>query len=471
MTLAEANVLKALSTDANYRADIDALRSLTVQSAEAVSSLGSQFKALSANLAQNNGYVSLVMQNSTDCGALPVSVEIIKVTCPLYQGDIKAIYADCAFDETLTLRHSADFAGSGDNYTYEWFYRRVGNTVWIQDPTQTNEDLTIQGPGLKTLEDYQYYCHYRPLAGGGPCGTGWSPDTVPQLAEGWIKRVLRGVNPFTQITADFHNTVVDTTANAIQQAGHRWEGNIALNCSPGNQFGLIEAYETILKRGIDLSIGAGLPLIDDTALRLAAGQLVDLYMLLGNEAYADAQDPTIGFGTENGQYTATSVHCFQGQVNSLLAEELALLRGRDGPYGNDSSFGTRVDIPPVYNRLYWNFGPDIGGQAAYILNYNITEKNGVAPINAADAQIMFPQGHGDAWGHYLSAIKSYYDLFTNPNYTWVPEVEDININGADVQVSYQHERKFARVAAARARTGAEILNLTYRNYYAEDPAR
>ena len=46
------------------------------------------------------------------------------------------------------------------------------------------------------------------------------------------------------------------------------------------------------------SIGAGIPLTDDTALRLAAGQIADLYMLLGNEAYADAQDPTIGFGTE-----------------------------------------------------------------------------------------------------------------------------------------------------------------------------
>ena len=38
---------------------------------------------------------------------------IFDYTCPLYQGDIKPIYADCAFDETLTLRHSADFAGNG----------------------------------------------------------------------------------------------------------------------------------------------------------------------------------------------------------------------------------------------------------------------------------------------------------------------------------------------------------------------
>jgi uncharacterized delta-60 repeat protein len=468
MTLAEANALKSLSANATYRAAIDALRAITVAAQAGVSSLGSQFKALSAATAPGPGYVALAMQNSGACGALPVSVEIIKVACPLYQGDIKPIYADCAFDETLTLRHSADFAGNGDNYSYEWFYRRSGTANWIALPGQTNQDITISGPGLRTLEDYEYYCHYRPLSGT-VCGTGFSPDTHAQLAEGWIKRVLRGVNPFTQVTADFHVSSVDTTASMIQQAGSRWEGDIALNCLPGNQFGLIQAYETVLRRGIDLSIGAGIPLTDDTALRLAAGQLSDLYLLLGNEAYADAQDPTIGFGTDSGQYTASSIFCFQGQVNSLLQEELTLLRGRDGPYGADNSPGTRVDVSPVYNRLYWNFGPDQPGQTAYVLNYNITDKDGSGVVNATDARIMFPQGHGDAWGHYLSAIMAYYQLFSNPNYTWVPEYESVNINGADVQVNYQHERKFAKIAAARARTGAEIVNLTYRSLYTEDP--
>jgi len=470
MTLADAGALKALSANAVYRAAIDFLRAETVFSEAGVSSLGSQFKALSAAFAQGQGYISLAMQNRDACGTLPISIEILKITCPLYQGDIKAIYADCAFDETLTLRHSADFAGNGDNYKYEWFYRKVGDTTWIMDPIQTNQDLTIKGPGLRTLEDYEYYCHYQPLSGSNLCGAGPSPDTYPQLAEGWIKRVLRGVNPFTQLNTDFHAGGVNTTASMIQQAGHRWEGSIALNCLPGNNFGLIEAYETVLRRGIDLSIGAGIPLTDDTALRLAAGQLSDLYMLLGNEAYADAQDPTIGFGTDNGQFTASSIYCFQGEAGSLLEEELILLRGRDGPFGSENSGGTRVDIAPVYNRLFWNFGADPAGQTAYALNYNITDQDGNGTVNATDARIQFPQGHGDAWGHYLSAIMSYYRLFSNPNYNWVPEFEDVNINGADVQVNYQHERKFGKIAAARARTGAEILNLTYRSLYTEDPA-
>jgi uncharacterized delta-60 repeat protein len=470
MTTADANALKALSANSTYRAAIDALRATTVLSTSGVASLGSQFKALSAAYAQGQGYVSLAMQNSGACGALPVSVEIIKVTCPLYQGDIKALSPDCPFDETMTLRHSADFAGNGDNYTYQWFYRKVGDTAWIMDPVQTNQDLTITGPGLRTLEDYEYYCHYQPIAGEGLCGAGFSPDTQPQLAEGWIKRVIAGVNPFTQVTTGFHIDSVSTTSSMIQQAGARWQGDIALNCLPGNQYGLIQAYETVLRRGIDLSIGAGIPLTDDTALRLAAGQLSDLYMLLGNEAYADAEDPTIGFGTDNGQFTASSIFCFQGEASSLLDEELILLRGRDGPFGNDNSPGTRVDVAPVYNRLFWNFGSDPSGQTAYVLNYNITDQDGNGTINATDARIEFPQGHGDAWGHYLSAITPYYRLFSNPNYTWVPEYENVNINGANVQVNYQHERKFAKVAAARAQTGVEILDLTYRSLYTEDPA-
>jgi len=56
-------------------------------------------------------------------------------------------------------------------------------------------------------------------------------------------------------------------------------------------------------------------------------------MLLGNEAYADAQDPTIAFPQELSSNThggtATSIFPFMNQVPNLLAEELTLLRGRD----------------------------------------------------------------------------------------------------------------------------------------------
>jgi hypothetical protein len=60
-------------------------------------------------------------------------------------------------------------------------------------------------------------------------------------------------------------------------------------------------------------------------------RLSDLYMLLGNEAYADTSEPTIAFGTDSGQYgnEASTIHCVQNQTATLLKEELALLGGRD----------------------------------------------------------------------------------------------------------------------------------------------
>src|SRR6185369_1773140 len=121
-------------------------------------------------------------------------------------------------------------------------------------------------------------------------------------------------------------------ASLLTQAGHRWEGDIALNADTINNYGLIEIYETVLRRGRSLSIDSGInfgPAND--ALLLAAGYLNDLYMAIGNEASADAANPTIGIGTKDNTYgeIATALFSFKGQLPSLLEEELALLRGRD----------------------------------------------------------------------------------------------------------------------------------------------
>src|SRR6185503_3576179 len=214
----------------------------------------------------------------------------------------------------------------------------------------------------------------------------------------------------------------------------------------------------------------GTPPVDyppaNDALLLAAGRLADLYMLLGNEAYADAADPTIAFGTDDGIYgsQATSIHCFMNQTASLLEEELGLLRGRD------NSKLPSVQTHPVYNRFIWNFTRDItGGEVAYALNYNIRNVNGdvAGTINEADAKHLYPQGHGDAWGHYLTAIKNYYRLLRSPHFTWVPRIEAVTVGGVPVSVDYLDERKFAAAAAARARAGAEIVNLTFRSTYLE----
>ena len=159
------------------------------------------------------------------------------------------------------------------------------------------------------------------------------------------------------------------------------------------------------------------------ALLLAAGYLNDLYMMLGNEAWADAANPTIGIGSKDSTYgdIATALFAFKGQMASLLEEELALLRGRD------DFLVPGVTTRPVYNRMFWNYTRGIdSGEVIYALNYNIQENNdsGVdGVINADDARKMFPQGHGDAYGHYLTALKGYYSLLMDTDFDLVPRIE------------------------------------------------
>ena len=83
---------------------------------------------------------------------------------------------------------------------------------------------------------------------------GFSQWTEPQLAEGWIKRVLAGINPFNQRVTDLFNNAANTDASILTQAGKRWEGDVALNLENINNAGLIEIYETVLRRGKMLSL-------------------------------------------------------------------------------------------------------------------------------------------------------------------------------------------------------------------------
>jgi hypothetical protein len=299
-----------------------------------------------------------------------------------------------------------------------------------------------------------------------PNAGGWSKWTEPALAEGWIKRALAGINPFQQRTTDLFSNAISTDVSLVQQAGKRWEGDIALNLANINNFGLIEIYETILRRGKMLSID-GAPAINyspaNDALLLAAGYLSDLYMIHGNEAYADAANPTIAYGIDSGAVygdVSTSLFAFKGQLPGVIDEELALLRGRD----NALQPGTQVT--PVYNRLVWNYTRGIAsGEAIYALNYNIKDTNGDGVVDAADAALAYPQGHGDAYGHYLTALTGYYGLLANPNFSWVPRTEAVTVLGKPVAVDYLDERKFATAAAGLARAAGQIIDLTYRQTY------
>ena len=411
----------------------------------------------------------------------PVSVLVIQVADVLYPGELKLILPPNPLSELQTVQQVVDLAGQTANFQFDW---RIAAPVdglppllnktndpgaqWLPlDPRKYADGVRAvigQTADVQALGDNYLIMRYRATNGNYSVNsTNWSQWTDPQLAEGWIKRVLAGINPFNQRVTDLFNNSVNTEVSLLSQAGPRWEGNVALNAESINNYGLIAIYETVLNRGKGLSINAGInygPAND--ALLLAAGYINDLYMMLGNEASADAANPTIGIGTKDSTYgdIATSLFSFQGQVPSLLAEEMALLQGRD------DFLQPGVQLSPVYNRLVWNYTRGIAaGEVIYALNYNILDQNHDGAIGADDAQILYPQGHGDAYGHYLTALKGYYGLLLNSSFDWVPRIEAVNILGKAVSVGYLDERKFAAAAAAVATAGKQIFDLTWRNDY------
>lgn len=464
--------------------------------------------ALTAGFSQGSGLLTVAFNNSPALAPLPVSLEVIQVGCLVspagpsgpeifapYQGQINVLAPENIFDEQLVLRHGGDFGGNPDALEFQWFFQpdNTGSPPalppdpengqlngWIQfpvDQAQGAVEINIEGANIRTLSDNWYLARYRGLPGcnnqvewslwaGSPGGT--PRDPLAQLAEGWVKRVLNRLNPFEARVQNFAQAATNNYASMLIQLGERFEGPIALNNDPDNlnSIGLIEAYTTVLRRALQLSVD-GTPPVNfgpaNNAILLVASRLVEFYTLLGNEAFADAQDPTIGITTNNGTFSlAPSIFNFQNQLASLLDEELVLLRGRDTTNGP-------VTARPVYNRLFWNFTTG-DGEVAYAQSYNISDQNFDGVIDEFDARIQFPQGHGDAWGHYLTAGKIYYDLLRHPFYSWDPRTEALTVAGVPIEVDFEDERQFTETAAAKAKTGAELVDLTYRARYVEDPA-
>jgi len=457
-------------------------------------------KALSAGNAAGVGYVTMAYNNDPSAGDLPVSLQVIKVGCTqnhlgedsTYRGNVLVIQSDNIFDEKLTLRHTGDFGGRPDEFEFEWWLAPVDDTgvsptllpasyPWLKwtrlEPgmSEMGPEITIEGANPTTLSDNWLIVRYK---GYPVCGNAyrWSafagdPSAKPsevraQLAEGWIKRVTNGLNPFDTRVTDYVSAEVNTSVDMVRQAGTRYEGPIAFNGDPDNlnSIGLIEAYQTVLNRGRSLSVDSNINHQGaNTALLNVTTRLAALYMLLGNEAYMDALDPTVGLSTDSAfGARSAALFSFMNQFNAsfgLIDEELALLRGRDETLGG-------VAAPPNYNRLTWNF-TNGDGEVAYVNNYNIKDFNEDGSLNEADAAIMYPQGHGDAWGHHLTAIKMYYELLRHPNYTWVPRVEPISVAGAPLVADYYDERRFASAAVNLARSGADIVDLTYRKQFAD----
>ncbi len=365
----------------------------------------------------------------------------------------------------------------------------TSGTYWqtASDPLGKNTNMAPVGGSPQNpfggaqfvLNDRWFTMRYRPkintgnimAPGSDQNAIPWSRWLPPQFVEGWVKRVLAAINPFEQRVKDLNNNAVNTDVSVLTQAGKRWEGDIALTLENINDVGLIEIYETVLNRAKNMSIDANTNDPDtNNALVLAAGYLNDLYTIVGNEAFADAANPTISIDDMQGiSQVNTSRFSFEGQAASALDEELALLRGRDGFVSPGTS------TSPAYNRLWWNYTQGINsGQLIYAVNYNIREKAGSSTANGvideADAQRMFPQGHGDAYGHYLTALTGYYRLISHPNFTWQPRAESVTVAGQPVTVDFADERKFAAAAGNVARTAQQICSLVHRQTYQDDPA-
>jgi hypothetical protein len=425
------------------------------------------------------GYVVLALQDGsafTPAGDQP-ALQVIRVGTNLHQGNLALVTSANPLSAFLTLEQTVDLAGQGAaNFNFDWRIKPPNagapdGTNYLEwpaiDASKYPDGIraTLGGKAdVQALSDNYVVMRYQSKTPGDITGGEWSEWTQPQLAEGWIKRVLAGVNPFDQRVTDLLNHAVNDQVSLLSQAGPRWEGNIALSQDTLNDYGLIPIYETVLNIGRNLSIDAGInygPAND--ALLLASGYLSDLYSILGNEAWAEANNPTISVGTNAALGSvSTSLFPFLGETATLLEQELDQLRGRD-------DFEVPgVIIPPVYNRLYWNYTKGINsGEVIYALNFDIKPAPGNASgvIDAADAQYLYPQGHGDAYGHYLTAAFNYYRLLLNPNFTWVPQPEAVTVLGTPVLVNYMHERKFAQSAAAMAQSGLLVYNLTWRGEY------
>ncbi len=294
-----------------------------------------------------------------------------------------------------------------------------------------------------------------------------SKNYIPQLVMGWVKRVLDRINPYEARYTDFFNSESPATySSQIQIAGAPFAGMVALNPDKNviERTGLIELYQTVLARARQLSIDNSTNAVStdgiNQALLLAATRLATLYDLLAREAYSDAQDSTIAVTSDSSSAGLASVapytFAFQGMVADVMQEELALLRGTDF-----------LKSYPVYNRLFWNYSKGLG-EAAYNVNYNIADVNQNGFINEDDARLLYPQGHGDAWGHFLSALGMHYTLLQDPNFHWLARSELYSLMQNVLPVDYLDEKTFAREAAGKAQAGRDIVRATYRQYFTQN---
>ena len=465
-----------------------------------------------------------VAENNDPKASGAVALHIIKLAHERYRGSVNVITPRDAFDDRIELKHTGDFGGNTAEIYYQWYVRDVSPLAEAGTPDgaySNNWQVYAQGLGLNsiafegrpdiTLADKFFFVRYGGLEELGEANeenvvtnglvfdSSWrnvlpddpepdwsfaSTNTVPfqwagaanspqlqadgskrylpQLVMGWVKRVLDAINLYeARYSATFSGDAPATYASMLQQAGGPYIGPVALNSDKNNieNIGLIALYETVLQRALDLTSTPGSSNMGtDQALLLAATRLSFLYQLLGSEAFYDAQNFVVPQSEDSSTPLPTDAFAFKNMVANPLQEELALLRGTDF-----------LKSYPAFNRLFWNY-VKADGEAYYNANYNIHDVNNNGLIDEADAAILYPMGHGDAWGHYLSATKMHYALLKRPGFQWGARSELYSLLQNVLPVDYLDEKTFATIAGDKVRAGAAILKSTYRDAYVSDPS-
>ncbi len=443
-------------------------------------------------------YVTIIENDSTNAlmrveDGDAVSMHVFRVVDDYYAGRVVTREDPLnLLSQQLTILYTESFAGKADDYNFEWKkavpnangsmstdYEKGYSEVFDAEKWGGLTRFTIGGQGdtLANLVNTYYVMRYQAKPGTpayAVMGDRWSDWCGPALAEGWIQRCVNNVTPFTQRMQDLYSNPAETAVTMIRAAGAPWAGDVALNQDNLANVGLIQLYQTLLNKAESMSLTLGLNDTDaNKQLLLAAERLADLYVLLGNDAYVDALDPTVGFGSGYGAsaitpdidygFASTGLFCFDNQVPTLLDEELALLRGRTG--ANNPA----VTTAPYYNRLVWNFTRGItAGEVAYAVHYGISSDDVDATIDEDDAALQYPQGHGDAWGHYLSAMSVWYRLLRNPYFSWPTSQMQMNVADNVVDVDYYDEERFAETAGKLAKTASDIMDRTARKAWRDN---
>src|ERR1035437_1257937 len=119
------------------------------------------------------GYVTYIAGNGhdPDHAGDPVSVYILRVAPPLYQGELKVIADPNPLSEVISFQHTADLAGRAGEYQYDWrIATPADGQAPVSDPTNWTalisgtslDHYTLAGnAGIQSLSDNYISLSYR----------------------------------------------------------------------------------------------------------------------------------------------------------------------------------------------------------------------------------------------------------------------------------------------------------------------